>query len=101
MLDWIERKQRIFPHFMPTSASWANLAERFFATLTDKQIRRGVSTSVPHLAQCLREYLKRHDENPQPPRVDQITRRDEGEGRTRPRQTGRCFLTIILFRTAH
>ena len=66
MLDWIERKQRIFLHFTPTSASWANLVERFFATLTDKQIRRGVFTSVPHLEKCLREYLKRHNENPQP-----------------------------------
>ena len=48
------------------SASWANLVERFFATLTDKQIRRGVFTSVPHLEKRLREYLKRYNENPQP-----------------------------------
>ena len=60
VLDWIERKKRIFLHFTPTSASWANLVERFFATLTDKQIRRGVFTSLPHLEKCLREYLKRH-----------------------------------------
>ncbi|MCY4378061.1 MAG: IS630 family transposase [Spirochaetaceae bacterium] len=66
VLDWIERKQRIFLHFTPTSASWANLVERFFATLTDKQIRRGVFTSLPHLEKCLREYLQRHNENPQP-----------------------------------
>ena len=66
VLNWIERKKRIFLHFTPTSASWANLVERFFATLTDKQIRRGVFTSVPHLEKCLREYLKRHNENPQP-----------------------------------
>ena len=66
VLNWIERKKRIFLHFTPTSASWANLVERFFATLTDKQIRRGVFTSVPHLEKCLREYLKRHNEDPQP-----------------------------------
>ena len=66
VLDWIERKQRIVLHFTPTSASWANLVERFFATLTDKQIRRGVFTSVPHLERCLREYPKRHNEDPQP-----------------------------------
>ena len=64
--DWIERRKRIFLHFTPTGASWANLVERFFATLTDKQIRRGVFTSVPHLEECLREYLERHNENPQP-----------------------------------
>ena len=66
VLNWIERKKRIFLHFTPTSASWANLVERFFATLTDKQIRRGAFTSVPHLEKCLREYLKHHNENPRP-----------------------------------
>ena len=45
--------------------SWASLVERFFATLTDKQVRRGVFTSVPNLEKCLRKYLKRHNENPQ------------------------------------
>lgn len=40
MLNWVERRKRIFLHFTPTSASWANLVERFFATLTDKRIRR-------------------------------------------------------------
>ena len=43
------------PALHATSASWANLVERFFATLTGKQIRRGVFTSVPHLEKCLRE----------------------------------------------
>ena len=54
VLRWIERKKRVFLHFTPTSASWANLVERFFAMLTDKQIRRGVFTSVPHLEKRLR-----------------------------------------------
>ena len=35
-------------------------------SLTNKQIRRGVFTSVPHLEKCLREYLERHNENPRP-----------------------------------
>ena len=39
VLAWIERKKRIFLHFTPTSASWANMVERFFAILTQKQIR--------------------------------------------------------------
>ena len=66
VLAWIERKKRIFLHFVPTSASWANLVERFFAVLTQKQIRRGVFTSVPHLEKCLREYLQNYNENPRP-----------------------------------
>ena len=64
VLAWIERKKRVFLHFIPTSASWANLVERFFAMLTQKQIRRGVFTSVPHLEKCLREYLEGYNENP-------------------------------------
>ena len=66
MLAWIERKKRIFLHFIPTSSSWANLVERFFATLTQKQIRRGVFTSVPQLEKCLRDYLLSYNEDPRP-----------------------------------
>ena len=66
VLAWIERKKRIFLHFIPTSTSWANLVERFFATLTQNQIRRGVFTSVPQLERCLREYLHSYNENPRP-----------------------------------
>ena len=66
VLAWIERRKRVFLHFTPTSASWANLVERFFAVLTDKQIRRGVFTSVPHLEKCLREYLANYNEDPRP-----------------------------------
>ena len=64
VLGWIERKKRIFLHFTPTSASWANMVERFFAVLTQKQIRRGVFTSVPQLEKCLREFLQSYNENP-------------------------------------
>ena len=66
VLAWIERRKRVFLHFTPTSASWANLVERFFAVLTDKQIRHGVFTSVPHLEKCLREYLANYNEDPRP-----------------------------------
>ena len=64
VLAWIERNKRVFLHFIPTSASWANLVERFFGILTQKQIRQGVFTSVPHLEKCLREYLESYNENP-------------------------------------
>ena len=49
VLRWIERGKRIFLHFVPTSSSWLNMVERFFRTLTDRQIRRGVFTSVKEL----------------------------------------------------
>ena len=66
VLAWIERSKRVFLHFTPTSASWANLVERFFAILTQNHIRRGVFTSVPHLEKCLREYLRTYNEDPRP-----------------------------------
>ena len=53
----IARQGRIFLHFTPTSTSWLNLVERFFSTLTQKRIRRGVFTSVAHLERCLKDYL--------------------------------------------
>ena len=88
-LNWIERKKRIFLHFTPTSASWANLVERLFATLTDKQIRRGVFTSVPRLEKCLREYLRSYNEAPRPPVLDQVGRGGRRQGRARSRRAPR------------
>ena len=66
VLEWIERKKRIYLHFIPTSSSWLNLVERFFSTLTEKQIRRGVFTSVAHLEKCIKNYLDTYNENPRP-----------------------------------
>lgn len=46
VLEWIEKKKRIFLHFIPASSSWLNMVERFFSTLTEKQINYRVFTSV-------------------------------------------------------
>ena len=62
----MERKKRVHPHFTPTSASWLNLVERFFARLTEKRPRRGAFTSVGHLEKSLRHYLDTYNENPRP-----------------------------------
>ena len=48
------------------SSSWLNMVERFFRTLTDRQIRRGVFTSVKELEARLAEYIDTYNENPQP-----------------------------------
>src|SRR5262249_27436063 len=40
---WFARHPRFHVHFTPTSASWLNLVERWFASLTEKQIKRGTS----------------------------------------------------------
>ena len=53
-------------HFTPTSASWLNLVERFFAEITRKRIRRGVFTSVADLEEAIHDYLDRHNAVPSP-----------------------------------
>ena len=49
---WLGKRPRFHLHLAPTSASWINLVERWFATLTEKQIRRSThrSTRDPELA---------------------------------------------------
>ena len=62
--EWAERMERVHFHFIPTSSSWLNLVERFFSTLTQKRIRRGVFHSVAHLESCLKQYIETYNENP-------------------------------------
>ena len=63
---WLAKRPRFHVHFTPTSASWINMVERFFAALTEKQIRRGVHRSTKKLEQAIRAYLKLHNESPKP-----------------------------------
>jgi len=54
---WFARHPRFVMHFTPTSASWLNLIERWFALLTGRQIRRGTHRSTVALEQAIRTYL--------------------------------------------
>src|SRR5450631_933368 len=63
---WIAKHPRFHLHFTPTSASWLNLVERFFAEITRKRIRRGTFTSVAHLKSAIMEYLENHNADPKP-----------------------------------
>ena len=47
VVAWLDKHARFHLHFMPTSSSWLNLVERWFRDLTDKAIRRGVSSGCP------------------------------------------------------
>jgi transposase len=64
--NWIKRNKRVHLHFIPTSSSWLNLVERFFGLLTDKQLRRGVFTSVPELEKTIMEFIEAHNKNKKP-----------------------------------
>lgn len=63
---WLTGHRRFHLHFTPTSASWLNLVERFFAEITQKRIRRGIFTSVAELEEAIGDYLDRHNADPKP-----------------------------------
>jgi transposase len=63
---WLRRHPRFHLHFTPTSASWLNMVERFFAEITRKRIRRGVFKSVAELEQAIMDYLENHNADPKP-----------------------------------
>jgi transposase len=63
---WLAKRPRFHVHFTPTSASWINLVERWFAALTEKQIRRGVHRSVRELETAIKQYLALTNQSPKP-----------------------------------
>jgi transposase len=64
--DWFVAHPRYQLHFTPTSASWLNLVERFFALLTQRRIKRGAHTSIADLERDIRDYLKTNNADPKP-----------------------------------
>ena len=63
---WFARNPRFHVHFTPTSASWLNQVERWFATLTQNYIRRGTHRSTRQLEQAIRQYLELNNARPKP-----------------------------------
>lgn len=64
--NWLTRRPRWQVHLTPTSSSWLNQVERFFALLTDKQIRRGVHRSVADLRAAIGAFIDQHNSQPKP-----------------------------------
>src|SRR4029079_8408337 len=63
---WLVRHPRFQLHFTPTYSSWINQVERWFAALTEKQLRRGSHRSTRALEHAIRVYLIDHNANPKP-----------------------------------
>jgi transposase len=63
---WFARHPRFHLHFTPTSGSWLNLVERWFALLSERQIKRGSHRSTVELEKAIRHYLDVHNQNPTP-----------------------------------
>jgi transposase len=66
VLAWLARHPRFKSHFTPTSSSWMNLVERFFADLTADVIRAGSFGSVAELVGDIKAYLNDRNQNPRP-----------------------------------
>ena len=64
--DWLVKRPRRHVHFTPTSSSWVNQVERFFALLTDRQIRRGVHRSLDALPTAITSFIETHNADPKP-----------------------------------
>ena len=60
---WLIRHPRFHLHFTPTSGSWLNMVERWFAELTNKKIKRGAHRSVRELERDIREWIPHWNEN--------------------------------------
>lgn len=63
---WLARHPRYHLHFTPTGSSWLNLVERWFAALTEKQLRRGVYRSTRALEDAIYDYLETTNNHPKP-----------------------------------
>jgi transposase len=63
---WFLRHPRYHLHFTPTGASWLNQVQRWFAKITDQQIRRQSFTAVKELEKAISHYINASNENPKP-----------------------------------
>jgi hypothetical protein len=63
---WLARHPRWTFHFTPTSASWLNAVEGFFATLSKRRLKRGVFRSITDLQAAINRFLDDHNANSKP-----------------------------------
>lgn len=64
--NWFAAHPRYHVHFTPTSSSWLNQVERWFAEITRKRIRRGTFHSVRDLTKAIQNYIRENNKDPQP-----------------------------------
>jgi transposase len=63
---WFAKRRRWHVHFTPTSSSWINQVERFFALLSEQQIKRGTHRSTAELERAINAYIKTRNADPKP-----------------------------------
>jgi transposase len=64
--NWLAKRPRWHVHLTPTSSSWLNQVERFFALITERKIRRGIYRSVAALRAEINSFIERHNADPKP-----------------------------------
>ena len=64
--QWLIKHPRFHLHFTPTSSSWLNLVERWFAELTNRKLRRSAHRSVTELEDDIRKWITEWNKNPRP-----------------------------------
>ena len=64
--EWLERHERFVFHFTPTSCSWLNAVEGFFARLTNRRFKRGVFRSLVDLQAAINRFLDENNAEPKP-----------------------------------
>ncbi len=64
--EWLIRHPRFHLHFTPTSSSWLNLVERWFAELTNRKLRRSTHRSVTELETDVRKWINEWNTDPKP-----------------------------------
>lgn len=64
--NWLAKRPHWHVHFTPTGSSWLNMVERFFAEISERQIKRGVHRSERELTQAILDYIEIRNENPKP-----------------------------------
>ena len=63
---WLQRRPRYHLHFTPTHSSWINQVERWFALLSQRQIKRGSHRTVAQLEAAIKEFIAAHNNDPRP-----------------------------------
>jgi transposase len=63
---WLDRHPRFVFHYTPTSCSWLNAVEGFFAKLTRRRLKRGVFRSIVELQTAINRFLAETNDNPKP-----------------------------------
>ncbi len=66
VIEWLGRHPRFTFHFTPTSASWLNAVEGFFAKLTKQRLKRGVFHSLVSLQAAINRYVAQANNDPRP-----------------------------------